>query len=102
MSIMTYTIDLTSVTTPREMHEQIKAALSLPEYYGMNLDALWDCLTAFVALPCSICLVGREHVPASLAPRVAALPLAYPARRSLTCFAARLAPLAEDTRGGDP
>ena len=73
MSIMTYTIDLTLVTTPREMHEQIKAALSLPEYYGMNLDALWDCLTAFVALPCSICLVGREHVPASLAPRVDAL-----------------------------
>ena len=70
---MIYTIDLTAVTTPREMHERIKAALSLPEYYGMNLDALWDCLTAFVPLPCTIRLVGQDSVPAPLAARVNAL-----------------------------
>ena len=26
-------------------HAEIKEKLSLPEYYGANLDALWDCLT---------------------------------------------------------
>ena len=25
-------------------HAEIKDKLSLPEYYGANLDALWDCL----------------------------------------------------------
>lgn len=25
-------------------HAEIKNKLSLPEYYGANLDALWDCL----------------------------------------------------------
>lgn len=26
-------------------HAEIKDKLFLPEYYGANLDALWDCLT---------------------------------------------------------
>ncbi|MDD2353196.1 MAG: barstar family protein [Candidatus Caldatribacteriota bacterium] len=26
-------------------HEYLKEKLSLPEYYGNNLDALWDCLS---------------------------------------------------------
>ena len=73
MSTLIYTIDLTGVTTPREMHEVIKASLSLPEYYGMNLDALWDCLTAFVPLPCTVRIVGREQVPEALTTRVDAL-----------------------------
>lgn len=25
-------------------HAELKEKLSLPEYYGANLDALWDCL----------------------------------------------------------
>ncbi len=28
-----------------EIHEELYQALSLPEYYGRNLDALHDCLT---------------------------------------------------------
>ncbi len=73
MSLMTYEINLSGVQTVREMHERIQSALSLPEYYGMNLDALWDCLTAFVPLPCTIRLTGLDSLPAALAPRVDAL-----------------------------
>ncbi len=28
-----------------ELHEKIAAALDFPEWYGKNLDALYDCLT---------------------------------------------------------
>lgn len=28
-------------------HEYLQEELELPEYYGKNLDALYDCLTSF-------------------------------------------------------
>ena len=31
-------------STPREMHLSLRNMLSLPAYYGMNADALNDCL----------------------------------------------------------
>ncbi|MBS4746521.1 MULTISPECIES: barstar family protein [Bacillus] len=34
-----------------ELHEQLKTVLQLPDHYGKNLDALWDCLTGEVSLP---------------------------------------------------
>ncbi len=51
---MRYEVNLTGVQTAREMHEAIRAGLDLPEYYGMNLDALWDVLTGEVETPCGI------------------------------------------------
>ncbi len=30
--------------TPRALHEALKMLLNLPEYYGLNADALNDCL----------------------------------------------------------
>lgn len=41
--------------TVSELHRSLKAKLSLPEYYGENLDALWDCLTTDITLPISLC-----------------------------------------------
>ena len=37
-----------------ELHAQLKEKLELPDYYGANLDALWDCLTGWVSLPLTI------------------------------------------------
>jgi len=42
---MEYRIDLKGVNTKEELHERIAEALPLPEYYGKNLDALYDVLT---------------------------------------------------------
>jgi ribonuclease inhibitor len=30
---------------PAATHAYLKRKLTLPDYYGANLDALWDCLT---------------------------------------------------------
>lgn len=37
-------LDASRYHTPRELHAALKAMLSLPVWYGMNADALHDCL----------------------------------------------------------
>ena len=43
-----YTLDFTKVEDYFHMHRIIKKELDFPDYYGENLDALWDCLTDMV------------------------------------------------------
>lgn len=38
-------IDLKGAKTKEELHEILKETLPLPDYYGGNLDALYDVLT---------------------------------------------------------
>lgn len=45
MDITYITLDATKLQTKEELHEFLKKALDLPDYYGENLDALHDCLT---------------------------------------------------------
>ena len=40
-----YTIDLSGVTDAPAFHARLRATLPLPDCYGNNLDALYDCLT---------------------------------------------------------
>ena len=39
-----YTLDFTGVKHYLEFHREIQKSLEFPDYYGMNYDALWDCL----------------------------------------------------------
>ena len=39
-------LDCARMTGRRETHEYLQQVLDLPEYYGRNLDALYDLLTA--------------------------------------------------------
>ena len=43
----------------KDGHEYLMEALDLPEYYGKNLDALYDCLTV---IECEIVLINSEEV----------------------------------------
>lgn len=38
-------LDFSGIQTLQELHRYLKSALELPEYYGCNMDALWDCLS---------------------------------------------------------
>ncbi len=40
-----YTVDFGEVKHYIEIHEVLKRDLELPDYYGGNAYALWDCLT---------------------------------------------------------
>ena len=41
---MEYTIDALKVNEREEAHEYLAEVFSFPDYYGKNLDALFDCL----------------------------------------------------------
>jgi ribonuclease inhibitor len=47
----TYTIPGTSIRSLDDFYTEISRALSFPEYFGRNLDALWDVLTTDVEGP---------------------------------------------------
>ena len=44
-----YTIDGAAMLTRESAHAELKRALELPEYYGANLDALYDCISTMDA-----------------------------------------------------
>ncbi len=55
---MEYILDFSNITTKDDIHEYISKILSFPDYYGRNLDALYDCLTDMPE--CSIILTGID------------------------------------------
>lgn len=50
----TIIIDGKSINNKESFHKHLKLQMGLPEYYGNNLDALWDCLTGEIELPLEI------------------------------------------------
>ena len=51
-----YVIDCEKLIERSAAHEYLKTALELPDYYGKNLDALFDCLTELG--DCTVILEG--------------------------------------------
>jgi ribonuclease inhibitor len=50
---MVVDLDGAAMTTAALMHQQLQKRLGFPDYYGQNLDALWDCLH-YVDLPLTV------------------------------------------------
>lgn len=40
-----YRLDFNEINTKEELHQLLKEELNFPDYYGANLDALYDVLT---------------------------------------------------------
>lgn len=55
-------LDFTNCKTIEGLHEMFKETFDFPDYYGRNLDALWDCLTDLsIDEPIHIVIKGIAH-----------------------------------------
>jgi ribonuclease inhibitor len=43
--------DFNNIQTKKDFYENLKEKITLPEFFGNNLDALYDTLTGIVKLP---------------------------------------------------
>lgn len=46
-----------------QVHEELKKTFDLPDYYGKNLDALWDCLEYYFDEPTHVYVKGFYSLP---------------------------------------
>lgn len=46
---VTHIIDFQKIKTPDDLHEYFKTEFAFPDYYGMNWDAFWDCMTELLS-----------------------------------------------------
>ncbi len=53
-------IDFTSIGDYEDFYEQLKDKLTLPDYFGDNLDALYDVVTGNLELPLHIEFVNMS------------------------------------------
>ncbi len=44
-----------------EVHKEIQEKLELPEWYGQNLDSLWDALTGIMYVPADITIIYKPQ-----------------------------------------
>lgn len=56
-------LDFDGVKSLWALHEYLKEMFHLPEYYGHNMDALWDCLHCSFECPTTIVLKNVEKIP---------------------------------------
>lgn len=47
-------LDFSECTYVGELHQEIQKKLELPDWYGKNLDALWDSITGIMYTPAKI------------------------------------------------
>lgn len=59
--MMEIILDGKKMVDRRTGHEYLKEKLGFPEYYGRNLDALWDILTSY-SEPLDIKLINKDVI----------------------------------------
>ena len=57
-----YILDFSDVKYYLEFHAIIKKELDLPDYYGCNFDALWDCLKEMITEPLQVEIIGISNI----------------------------------------
>ena len=56
-----YILDFSECNYLGEIHQRIQTVLELPDWYGQNLDALWDSITGIMYLPAEITIIFQPQ-----------------------------------------
>ena len=56
--MQTIFIEAARYASAKELHLALKMMLDLPDYYGCNADALYDCLSERTGKPVNLCLLS--------------------------------------------
>ena len=59
-------LDFTGCKYLGELHKILKERFGFPEYYGENLDALWDCLSYYCKDRRNVLIKGIDTLPEEL------------------------------------
>ena len=59
MTSLTIFIDADRYASAKDLHLALKMLLALPEYYGCNADALYDCLSERTGKPVNLCILSE-------------------------------------------
>jgi RNAse (barnase) inhibitor barstar len=51
------TLDLRNISSAEALHKELQKALNFPAHYGMNGDALFDCITGDTELPLQLTFI---------------------------------------------
>ena len=57
MTSLTIFVDADRYASAKELHLALKMMLDLPDYYGCNADALYDCLSERVGKPMNLTIL---------------------------------------------
>lgn len=63
-------LDLKGIKTYWQLHELFREVFRLPDYYGHNMDALWDCLNCYYDHTTMIFVKNCHAVAKDLQPEV--------------------------------
>lgn len=56
-------LDFSTVKNFSDIHKVIKEAFGFPDFYGENLDALWDCMRDYCEFDLHVVVSEIEHFP---------------------------------------
>ncbi|KRF13619.1 barstar family protein [Paenibacillus sp. Soil787] len=59
-------IDVSHITTYKELHLLLKKQLQFPDFYGMNWNAFWDGITGLIEMPKSLRFIGWNNLKTNL------------------------------------
>ena len=59
MTSLTLFIDADRYASGKALHLALKMMLGLPDYYGCNADALYDCLSERTGKPVNLCILSQ-------------------------------------------
>ena len=60
MELREYEVNFEGIDSSSKVHDYFSEVFEFPQWYGRNLDALYDCLTSMP--PCKISLVNVEYL----------------------------------------